>query len=232
MNDWLKRLSQLDNDDWRPAALWALKSHKDDGVFLDQFLRKLERLAASFLVRRVYTTPRVLRYLDLLRQLDDGEGLASPAFELSEDERSETKTRLGGEIYLVNPVRKYVLLRLDSLIASNPGATYAHKVITVEHVLPQNPKAGSRWTSDFTEEERLHWTHRLGNLVLLNRTKNSEAQNYDFDVKKAKYFTSNKGAALFALTTQVLGYEAWTPDVVETRHMELSRRLIAEWDLA
>lgn len=232
VNDWLKRLSQLDNDDWRPVALWALKNHRDDGAFLDQFLRKLERLAASFLLRRVYTTPRVQRYLDLLKQLDDGEGLASPAFELSEDEKAETKSRLGGEIYLVNPVRKYVLLRLDSLIAANPGATYAHKVITVEHVLPQNPKADSRWMSDFTEEQRLDWTHRLGNLVLLNRTKNSEAQNYDFDVKKAKYFTSTKGAALFALTTQVLGYQAWTPEVVEARHAELAQRLIAEWDLA
>ncbi|WP_336644844.1 DUF262 domain-containing protein [Microbacterium sp. USHLN186] len=232
VNDWLKRLSQLDNDDWRPVALWALKNHRDDGAFLDQFLRKLERLAASFLLRRVYTTPRVQRYLDLLKQLDDGEGLASSAFELSEEEKAETKSRLGGEIYLVNPVRKYVLLRLDSLIAANPGATYAHKVITVEHVLPQNPKAESQWISDFTDEQRLDWTHKLGNLVLLNRTKNSEAQNYDFDVKKAKYFTSTKGAALFALTTQVLGYESWTPDVVEKRQGELLQRLIEEWDLS
>lgn len=232
VNDWLKRLSQLDNDDWRPVALWALKNHRDDGVFLDDFLRKLERLAASFLLRRVYTTPRVQRYLDLLKQLDDGDGLASSAFELSEDEKSETRTRLGGEIYLVNPVRKYVLLRLDSLIAANPGATYAHKVITVEHVLPQNPRADSQWVNDFTEQQRVDWTHRLGNLVLLNRTKNSEAQNYDFDVKKAKYFTSTKGAALFALTTQVIGYTSWTPEVVQKRHEQLAQRLISEWDLA
>lgn len=232
VNDWLKRLSQLDNDDWRPVALWALKNHRDDGAFLDAFLRKLERLAASFLLRRVYTTPRVQRYLDLLKQLDAGEGLASPAFELSDDEKAETRSRLGGEIYLVNPVRKYVLLRLDSLIAANPGATYAHKVITVEHVLPQNPKSDSQWMRDFSEQQRLDWTHRLGNLVLLNRTKNSEAQNYDFDVKKEKYFRSAKGAALFALTTQVLGHETWTPDVVQTRHKELERKLIEEWDLS
>lgn len=232
VNDWLKRLSQLDNDDWRPVALWALKNHRDDGKFLDLFFRKLERLAASFLLRRVYTTPRVQRYLDLLKQLDSGGGLTSPAFELSDDEKAETSSRLGGEIYLVNPVRKYVLLRLDSLIAANPGATYAHKVITVEHVLPQNPRADSQWMRDFTEQQRLDWTHRLGNLVLLNRTKNSEAQNYDFAVKKDRYFTSAKGAALFALTTQVLGHEAWTPEVVEARHAELERILITEWDLA
>jgi len=67
--------------------------------------------------------------------------------------------------------------------------------------------------------------HRLGNLLLLNRTKNSEAQNYDFAVKKSKYFTSSKGAALFALTTQVLGQAVWTPAVVEQRHAELTKKL-------
>lgn len=231
VNDWLKRLVQLDNDDWRPVALWALKQHKDDAAFLDQFLRKLERLAASFLLRRVYTTPRVQRYLDLLKQLDAGDGLDAEAFDLSEDEKSETRARINGDIYLVNPVRKYVLLRLDSLLAANPGASYSHKVITVEHVLPQNPKDDSQWLQDFNEEQRERWTHRLGNLLLLNRTKNSEAQNYDFNVKKAKYFSGSKGAALFALTTQVLRYDTWTPEVVETRHAELTTRLINVWDL-
>lgn len=231
VNDWLKRLVQLDNDDWRPAALWALKTHNDDAAFLDTFLRKLERLAASFLLRRIYTTPRVQRYLDLLKQLEAGAGLNADAFGLSDEEKAETRARIGGEIYLVNPVRKYVLLRLDSIIAANPGASYAHKVITVEHVLPQNPKGDSQWVKDFTEDERGQWTHRLGNLLLLNRTKNSEAQNYDFDVKKAKYFTSSRGAALFALTTQVLGFVEWTPQVVEARHAELTMKLVNEWEL-
>jgi hypothetical protein len=232
VNDWLKRLVQLDNDDWRPVALWALKNHNDDAQFLDAFLRKLERLAASFLLRRVYTTPRVQRYLDLLKQLEGGAGLGAAAFELSDEEKAETRARIGGEIYLVNPVRKYVLLRLDSLLAANPGASYAHKVITVEHVLPQNPKDDSQWVIDFTEEQRAQWTHRLGNLLLLNRTKNSEAQNFDFSVKKARYFTSSKGAALFALTTQVLALAEWTPAIVEARHEALTAKLVSEWELS
>lgn len=71
MNAWFDRLAQLDNQDWRPAALWALRHHGQDPAFLDAFLRKLERLAASLYMRRVYTTPRVQRYAALLRQLDE-----------------------------------------------------------------------------------------------------------------------------------------------------------------
>lgn len=231
VNAWLKRLVQLDNDDWRPAALWALKNHKDDPAFLNSFLQKLERLAASFLLRRVYTTPRVARYLELLKQLDAGDALGAKAFVLSDEEKKQTRERIGGEIYLVKQVRKYVLLRLDSIIADDPGASYTHKIITVEHVLPQNPKVDSQWLDDFTEDQRAYWTHRLGNLLLLNRTKNSQAQNFDFTVKKSKYFTSGKGAALFALTTQVLSCPEWTPTVVEQRQKELTSKLTDEWEL-
>ncbi|AUS35734.1 DUF262 domain-containing protein (plasmid) [Rhodococcus qingshengii] len=231
VNAWLKRLVQLDNDDWRPAALWALKNHKDDPAFLNSFLQKLERIAASFLLRRVYTTPRVARYLELLKQLDAGDGLGAKAFLLSDEEKKQTRERISGEIYLVKQVRKYVLLRLDSIIADDPGASYTHKIITVEHVLPQTPKVDSQWLDDFTEDQRAYWTHRLGNLLLLNRTKNSQAQNFDFALKKSKYFTSGKGAALFALTTQVLSCPDWTPTVIEQRQSELTRKLTDEWEL-
>lgn len=231
VNNWLRRLMQIDNDNWRAPALWALKEHGNDPAYLSAFLRKLERLAASMLLRRVYATPRGTRYGELLKQLEKGDGLSATAFALTPEELAETKDRLTDRIYLVAPVRKYVLLRLDDLLAKQPGVSYQHKMITVEHVLPQNPKESSVWKQDFTDDERLQWTHRLGNLVLLNRAKNSEAQNYDFAKKKANYFTSATGSAVFALTTQVLTQDEWTPDVIEARHENLLSVLHKEWEL-
>ena len=58
VNNWLRRLMQIDNDNWRAPALWALKEHGNDPAYLSDFLRRLERLAASMLLRRVYATPR------------------------------------------------------------------------------------------------------------------------------------------------------------------------------
>lgn len=231
VNNWLARLVQLDNSDWRPPALWALKHFPDDPIFLDAFLQKLERLAASLLIRRVYSTPRTTTYGNLLKQLEAGDGLASEAFDLDEEAKEQTLARLGADVYLVQPVRKYVLLRLDEVLANQPGVTYEHKMITVEHVLPQNPKPDSEWAADFSEDTRTHWTHKLANLVLLNTAKNSEAQRYDFAVKKQKYFTSKNGVAIFALTTQVLGYDQWTPEVLEARQAQLLSTLADEWDL-
>lgn len=232
LNNWLTRLDQLDNDDWRPPALWVLKEHGEDVEFLVQFMAKLERLAASMLLRRVYATPRQQRYMELLKQLADGDGLQAAAFELSDAERKETLDRINGELYLATRVRKYVLLRLDSVLAQDPGASYDHRIITVEHVLPQHPPLESQWTRDFTEEEAELWTHRLGNLLLLNRRSNSRAQNYDFAVKKDKYFTSDQGVAVFALTTQVLKEPVWTPEVIAKRQKHLVEILAKEWDLS
>ena len=144
---------------------------------------------------------------------------------------AETKDRLADRIYLVAPVRKYVLLRLDDLLAKQPGSATSTEMITVEHVLPQNPKDNSVWKQDFTDDQRLQWTHRLGNLVLLNRAKNSEAQNYDFAKKKSNYFTSANGSAVFALTTQVLTEHEWTPAVIERRQEDLLAVLHKEWEL-
>ena len=231
VNSWFRRLAQLDNNDWRPPALWALRTLADDPQWLDDFFRALERLASSMLLRRVYATPRSQRYADLLRELADGKGLDAPSFQLSDLEKTDTVKRLGGEIYLVSKVRKYVLLRLDEVLAKDPGVSYDHPLITVEHVLPQNPQADSVWTQTFTDEERLRWTHRLGNLVLLNRAKNSEAQNFDFEKKKAKYFSGSNGVATFALTSQVLSHHEWTPAILEKRQGELMAVLRTEWAL-
>lgn len=230
VNDWLKRLAMIDNKDWRPCALWALKHYPDDVQFLKEFLRRLERLAASFLLRGEYTTPRTGRYLDLLKELKNGSGLDAPSFELTAEEKTDTRRALDGAIYKMQTKRaRYVLLRLDEILAKDPGVTYAQSIISIEHVLPQNPKAGSQWEADFSIEERENWTHRLGNLLLLNHRKNSQAQNYDFATKKERYFKS--GSAIFALTTQVLGHDSWTPAVTEARQGELTGALFSEWSL-
>ncbi|MCZ4103378.1 DUF262 domain-containing protein [Streptomyces sp. H39-C1] len=231
VNVWFQRLVQIDNNDWRPSALWALRNHAPDPEWLAKFFQALERLAASMFIRRVYTTPRVQRYAELLKELDAGQGLASPSLRLTEEELSATRERINGPLYLDLKTRKYVLLRLDEALAKSSGVVYNHPLITVEHVLPQNPKADSQWLADFTDDERQFWTHRLGNLVLLNRYKNAEAQNHDFAKKKATYFTGKLGVANFALTAKVVSANSWTPTTLAARQSELIGELCSAWEL-
>ena len=198
VNGWMNHLTWLGNEEWRPAALWALKEHEGDKEFLHQFFQKLERLAASMRIRKVYYTHRATRYMRLLRQLVRGEGLAAAAFELTDEEKQDMIEWLDGEIYTDNyDACKYTLMHLDMVLAGGKLLlTYDPNKVTVEHVLPQNPASNSDWVQNFSEEQRESWTHRLGNLVILNRNRNSKAQNYDFE-KKSAYISS---PALTSLT--------------------------------
>ncbi|MFD7862815.1 DUF262 domain-containing protein [Streptomyces sp. NPDC059783] len=233
VNLWFRRLLMLDNNDWWPAALWALRTHGADPAWMASFLRALERLASSMFVRRVYTTPRVIRFAELLKELKElppSRSLEAPAFRLSEAEQAETLRRLNGDVYHELRTRRYILLRLDELVAEDDVvATYDAPRITVEHVLPQNPAPQSQWRADFTVDQRTLWTHRLANLVLLSRAKNSQVQNLDFAAKKERYLT--RGVVTFPLTTQVLGQDTWTPEHLEKRQAELLGLLAEEWRL-
>lgn len=86
-----------------------------------------------------------------------------------------------------------------------------------------------KWFPD--QADRDGWVHRLANLVLLSRKKNSEAQNFDFETKKEKYFKSDKGVSPFVLTTQVLGQTEWTSELLKHRQAALLEKLRDLWSL-
>ena len=232
INRYLRYLNWLDNFDWIPPAMAFYRRNHRDPALLLRFVRDLERLAYKMFVLRANITQRIKRYRDVLHAIEREEELFAPSspLQLSAAETADILRALDGPIYTRPRVPRTLLLRLDSLLAE-AGASYAHPVITIEHVLPQNPGRESQWLKDFPDEaERMEWTHRLGNLVLLSRRKNVGAGNYDFDYKKREYFQKG-GVATFALTSQVLAERAWTPEVLQRRQRELLSALKKEWRL-
>jgi len=232
INRWLSWLNRIDNQDWVPPAIVYLSKYSNDAEKICLFLERLERLAASMFVRRCGINQRIDRYALVIGEVDSPGGLldVGSALDLTNEERTETVERLDGEIYLEKKTRLYILERLDDSLSAG-GAHYDHKIITVEHVLPQNPDAGSQWIKEFTPAERRNWCHRLANLVLLPRKKNSQASNFDFATKKDKYFKGAGGAAPFLLTQQVLQSRAWNPEVLQFRQVALLEQLTYLWNL-
>jgi hypothetical protein len=146
------------------------------------------------------------------------------------DEIDNTLSALNGNVYESTRTRLMILLRLDSIL-SDGSAKYDHKVITVEHVFPQNPESTSQWVAWIPDEEkRRSLVHRLGNLALLSRAKNSSARNYELEKKKNSYFRV-KGVLPFVLTTQVLSRNEWTENVILERQSEYMEKLTQEWNL-
>ncbi|TYO93234.1 DUF262 domain-containing protein [Desulfallas thermosapovorans] len=232
VNRYLGWLGRIDNTDWIPPAILFLVRNNNQPEKLVHFFRDLERLAAGMMITRTYINQRIDRYGALLKAIEAGEDLytdTSP-LQLTAEERRLVIEALDGDIYRQVKVRLLVLLRLDAALSSGE-AVYNYRVISVEHVLPQNPPQGSKWLEWFPAEgDRDQWTHRLGNLVLLSRSKNSQARNFEFERKKNEYF-ARKGTSPFALTTQVLMEEEWTQDVVKQRQQKLLDTLKQVWRL-
>ena len=230
MLDWL---SQIDNVDWEPPAiLYLVQHHREEPDLLLRFLIDLERLAAGLMIMRANINRRLERYGRLLRAIESGDDLyyEDSPLQLTDGERQRILEVLDGNLYHMPRIPRPVLLRLDASLSAGE-ARYDYKVISIEHVLPQNPPSGSEWLGWFPDEEqREEWNHRLGNLVLLSKRKNGQAQNFDFQRKKREYFQHN-GTSPFALTTEVINEEKWTPEILEKRQARLLERLREVWRL-
>jgi hypothetical protein len=233
INGYLAWLARIDNADWLPPTILYMTKHRNSPEEMLAFLQDLERLTSSMFIRRFNVNDRIDRYGRLLAAIDDKKDLSAPdsPLQLAADEMTSTMLKLGESIYESTKTRLYVTLRLDSFLSSG-GVEYDHAIITLEHVLPQTVTPASEWARTWPDEAlRNLWVHRLGNLLLLTQRKNSEAQNYDFGVKKTKYFTSPKGVCTFALTSQVLSESQWLPATVERRQKDLLAALKTGWRL-
>lgn len=235
INDLLVWLNKTNNYDWMPPAIKFLAEHSNDSAYVLWFMQKLERLASYLLVTARDVNQRMDRYKWILVEMESQPNttLAHPLknVDLTEWEKKQFRDALQGEIYMMPSQRRnYIIQRLDSFY-SDGGASYNEKLFTIEHVLPQNPNPNSEWAKSWSKEQQAKWLNRLANLVPLTRQRNSAAQNYDFQTKKEKYFQSKKGTSSYKLTTQVLSYQEWTPEIVENRQEQLLNKLVEKWNL-
>ena len=232
VNGPLKHLGRLDNFDWIPPAMAFFSRYPGERKRLAKFVQALERLAFGMFILRWNVNWRIDRYSKVLQEIECDRDLqaSESSVQLSEEEKCSVREALNGPLYLQTRVRLPVLLRLDSLLA-DVGAEYDRRVLSVEHVLPQNPQGDSDWMRWFPDDaQREDWTHKLANLVLLSRRKNARASNYDFEKKKSEYFMQSNTTP-FAITGQVREYNEWTPKVLERRQQELVNYLVKEWCL-
>ncbi len=223
-------LDRIDNSDWVPAAIYYI--HVNKNLKLKDFLHKLETFAATSMMLKKYYNWRVSKYSQILKEIEEKADVLSDSSSLNiaEKDVKDLIELLNGDVYLElkNSARRYLLLRLDSIMTEGEPI-YNYSIITVEHVLPQNPSHDSDWLKVFKNYEK--YVHKLGNLVLLTRRKNSKAQNFDFKKKIESYFQPNKSLTTFAITTSIFKEKEWTPEVIIRRQEQLLELLFTEWNI-
>ncbi len=100
----------------------------------------------------------------------------------------------------------------------------ASDVITLEHILPQDLDALA-W-QHIPRNVREENCHRLGNLVLLQATPNSDLGNGGYDVKRPVLSKSK-----FSLTKGAAQFNKWGPEEIAQRQENLAALAIRAWPL-
>jgi hypothetical protein len=109
---------------------------------------------------------------------------------------------------------RYLLLKLDLLSGSLNSRLYFDKeTASVEHLMSRKLNGDSIRISDV---EHKQWVHRLGNVVLVDRKKNSSLSNKNFADKKHRY----KGAIENRPNTNYIfmAYNKWDIESIQENH--------------
>ncbi|MCB9606127.1 MAG: DUF262 domain-containing protein [Polyangiaceae bacterium] len=120
-------------------------------------------------------------------------------------------------------VVRYILFEVERHV-SNHGYDPEDTKYNIEHILPEHPEDG--WDG-FTDDQADRCRYRLGNMTLLNATKNRKLGTAGFAVKREVFAQSE-----FGLTKRVSEYEDWTEQTLAQHQKWLAKQATSIWRIA
>ncbi|NOU22420.1 MAG: DUF262 domain-containing protein [Methyloglobulus sp.] len=119
---------------------------------------------------------------------------------------------------------RYILCQLEKQ-ESNQDYDFESNTFNIEHILPQKTDASWR---NFSDADLEAMTYRLGNMALLEKNKNQQADNSDFQIKRP--ILSSSG---FKTTQNITEEnESWSPERIETRQKKMAKSAKTIWRIA
>ena len=218
-------------DEWMVALIKFIEKFKNDEDILE-FLKVLEKRIVIDWVNGNSFADRLARVYKILEVIDSSSSLEeikkSNVF-ISDLERTTAYFRNSlDDIEFYSKGRmlvpKYILIRLDMEKRNGEILDYTNKIM-LEHILPRNAK-DAYWTTNFTVDEKKNWCNKLGNLVIINGTKNTKLNNKAFAEKVEQYLSKKSD---FEITKEVLALNDWKIESVAGRQESLMNRALNLW---
>ncbi|MDX2287397.1 MAG: DUF262 domain-containing HNH endonuclease family protein [Hyphomicrobiaceae bacterium] len=215
---------------WVPPALYWLTTrtaaHPDTTVFFS----RLDRLVWIMRIAGVDPDRQETRLIAVLADIDGHDQVDRfPQLKIDPKLRKQAHRALDSVSFRAKRFAPLVLRRLslEMMTAAPAALPDPDDDITVEHVLPLNPKDDSRWLRAFETQQHIQdCANRIGNLSLLTFAENQEAGIQDWSVKQGVLASSR-----FALSRAAAGAADWTPDLIARRGQAMIEELFHRWDL-
>jgi len=220
-------LTGLPSTDWVPPLLRYFDKFNYDRLY--ELLTKLDNkfsgdwIAQYSPTERIEAMNNVIKAIDTSKRPDDV--FRSGCFNIDKDSFARI---LEGLVYGKRFVL-YMLLKLDYLYQNHDQKMH-FETLSVEHILPQTPAEDSRWIKDFAPKVREEWTHRLGNLVLITRRKNTSQGRLDYKEKVNKYFSKSIDTCPNSLRV-LQKYKSWTPTELKENHKTVFENILKHYEI-
>ena len=215
----------FNSEDWIPPLLYYYEKFNTQGLV--EFLKLLDNKFMGDWINKETPTKRLENMNKILKAIEIGENYNDILNNknLFNFDINNFKNIINGNIF-GERYCKYLLLKIEYLSLDSEVAYIGnYKNISIEHVLPQNPKEDSEWRAKFSNEDREEWTNKLGNLILLTKRKNSKLSNLEFKDKKEKYLADK--ILLFPSVFEVYSNgEDWNIDILKIRQNRIVNLLI------
>jgi hypothetical protein len=208
--------------EWRSAALPWLALNPSPYNTL-QFLTALDALCLGLCILGKNKTQKLRRLKMVAAQVIEKRDriiFEASSLRFTRAEQSQIRAILTKPIGAKKRFLKPLLLRLNAYMLDATIPVYFPNV-SVEHVLPQKPKADGPWISKYPNAtKRKTYTELLGNYALLTHSMNSRARNLDFQEKRLAMFSGTNSQA-FPITNDLTGYGSWEEYELLQRHQKL-----------
>lgn len=212
--------SYLPSNEWIPPVMYFYKKYSENKLF--EFLIKLERKFVADWIIGVTPTKRIININAILKKIDQSakcdEVIKSETLEYN---KVELRNKINEDIYDSKYI-KYILFKLEYLESEQTIEKY-YDVTSVERILPEKPKKDGNWYKNFNEDEIIYWRNKIANLILLSKRKNSSAKNFDFEIKKEKYFKDR--ITDLGRSQKILRYSEWNPEILSERQNNILNTL-------
>lgn len=121
-------------------------------------------------------------------------------------------------------VVRYILYELNAQTAGGAAFDYNTDEGTIEHILPES--LNDDWRENFKEEQHEKYAYMIGNLTLLEPSKNNkDAADRAFSDKVLVYQSSK-----YALTSKISAV-SWTPKMIEHRQAGMAKTACGIWKI-
>lgn len=122
-----------------------------------------------------------------------------------------------------NQLAKYILSKIE-LNMSGVEPNINSKTLSIEHILPQHPN--SNWFDNFDKNNIEHFVFRIGNLTLLETSKNQEIARESFEIKQKAYKISK-----YKMTQNLDDIIEWNSTEIQKRQKEMSNIAATIWKI-